>query len=92
MSVALPGQQKTVRIVAAIVGDKSAHPTVNVSTVPSADMHAPYEQRIQATAAQATADGAHAIPVVQAGATGAAAGSQKNGLTTVYVPAYTGPA
>ena len=73
---------KTVRIVAQ--QHNNAWPTVNVST-------SPHPQSQWKTYTQAPKGAPqHEYPTFQAGLTGA--GPFRNGLTTIYVPGYTGPA
>lgn len=78
MSTAL----KSVRIIAQ--QKSAAHPTVNVSTAAH-----PQKQWQQFTQVGAAAP-KNEYKTFQAGATGPA--TANNGLPTIYVPAYTGPA
>ena len=80
---------KIVRVIAAATDSRNRVPTWNISTSKAQDVHFQWPTFLQATGPAARAP-AHEWFEVAAGLTGP--GPFKNGLKTVYISGYTGPA
>jgi hypothetical protein len=78
---------KIVRVIAAAADRPNRVPTYNISTSKAFDVHNQWPTFLQATGPAAH----HEYPEIAAGLTGPT-GQFKNGLKTVYIAGYTGPA